>query len=94
MAEIVLGIASSHGPQLRMRPEVWRQYGDRGRQQATHWFAGKTYSFPELAELRASDHFERECTDEKFQRRFDACQAAIAHLGDTLRDTPPDVCIL
>ena len=94
MAEIVLGIASSHGPQLRMRPEVWRQYGDRGRQQATHWFAGKTYSFPELAELRASDHFERECTDEKFQRRFDACQAAIAHLGDTLRDTAPDVCIL
>ena len=94
MAEIVLGIASSHGPQLRMRPEVWREYGDRGRKQATHWYAGKTYTFEELAELRASDHFERECTDETFQRRFDACQAAIAHLGETLRTAAPDVCIL
>ena len=94
MAEIVLGMASSHAPQLEMPPEHWRAYGDRGRTQAVHWFEGKTYSFGELAELRAGEHFERECTDEKFQTRWDACQSAIAHLEQTLANVKPDVCII
>ena len=94
MAEIVLGMASSHAPQLEMPPEHWRAYGDRGRTQAVHWFAGNTYSFGELAELRAGEHFERECTDEKFQTRWDACQGAIGHLEGTLAAVKPDVCII
>ena len=94
MAEIVLGMASSHAPQLEMPPENWRTYGDRGRTQAVHWFEGKTYSFGELAELRAGEHFEKECTDEKFQTRWDACQSAIGHLEKTLAAVKPDVCII
>ena len=94
MAEIVLGMASSHAPQLEMPPEHWRAYGDRGRTQAVHWFEGNTYSFGELVELRAGDHFEKECTDEKFQVRWDACQSAIAHLEKTLAAVKPDVCII
>ena len=94
MAEIVLGMASSHAPQLEMPPETWRAYGDRGRSQEVHWFGGKTYSFGELVELRASEHFERECTDEKFETRFNACQQAITHLGQTLKEAAPDVCII
>jgi hypothetical protein len=77
-----------------MKPEQWRAYGDRGRTQAVHWYAGNTYSFGELAELRAGDHFEKECTDEKFAARFDACQQAIAHLGNTLANAAPDVSII
>lgn len=94
MAKVVLGMGSSHGPQLAMPPEQWRAYGDRGRTLAQHWFEGKTYSFEDLVELRAEDHFERECTDEKFQARFDACQAAIAHLAETLNRGAPDVCVM
>lgn len=94
MAKIVLGIASSHAPQLQMSPGNWRAYGDLNRTQPQHWFRGNTYSFPELAELRAVDHFERECTDEKFQARFDACQRAIAHLSQTLNRAAPDICVI
>ena len=94
MAKIVLGIGSSHAPQLEMPPETWRAYGDRGRSQPQHWFEGNTYSFGELVELRAADHFEKECTDEKFETRFNACQQAIAHLGQTLAKAAPDVCII
>lgn len=94
MAEIVLGLASSHAPQLEMPPEVWREYGDRGRTQAVHWFNGKKYSFGELVEARASDHFEKECTDEKFEARFNACQTAIAHLSETLAKAKPDVLVI
>ena len=94
MAEIVLGMASSHAPQLAMPPTQWAAHGERTRQMAEHWFEGRTYSYPELAALRASSHFERECTEEKFQARFDACQQAIAHLARTLDEVNPDVCII
>jgi hypothetical protein len=77
-----------------MPPENWRAYGDRGRKQAEHWYAGSTYSFGELAELRAGDHFEKECTDEKFETRYQACQQAIVHMSKTLADAKPDVCII
>jgi hypothetical protein len=94
MAKIVLGIGSSHAPQLAMPPDQWRAYGDRSRTQSQHWFQGSTYSFEQLVDLRREDHFENECTDEKFQNRFDACQKAIAHLGETLHRASPDVCII
>ena len=94
MAEIVLGIASSHAPQLEMPPGTWRAYGDRGRTLAKHWFEGNTYSFGELVELRAGDHFEKECTEEKFEKRFAACQTAIAHLSDTLEKAKVDVAVI
>ena len=37
MAEIVLGLGSSHAPQLEMPGNTWREYGDIGRKQAQHW---------------------------------------------------------
>ncbi len=94
MAKIVLGMASSHAPQLSMQPERWRAYGDRSRNQPEHWFEGKTYSFEELLDRRAEEHLDRECTDEKFRQRFDACQKAIAHLSVTLAKVKPDVAII
>jgi hypothetical protein len=94
MAKIVLGMASSHAPQLAMLPEHWRAYGDRSRTQPQHWFGGKTYTFDELVDARAEEHLDRECTDEKFRQRFEACQKAIAHLADTVAKVKPDVCII
>ena len=61
-----------------LTPDQWRAYGDRSRTQPQHWFNGKTYTFEELVDARAESHFDQECTDEKFQKRFDACQKAIA----------------
>jgi hypothetical protein len=87
-------MASSHAPQLAMPPDQWRSYGDRSRTQKEHWYNGKTYSFEELVDLRAESHFDQECTDAKFQARFDACQRAIAHLSDTLAKVKPDIAII
>jgi Catalytic LigB subunit of aromatic ring-opening dioxygenase len=94
MAEIVLGLGSSHAPQLEMPPNTWRVYGDLARTQPQHWYRGNTYSFPELVELRAADHFERECNEESFALRWDACQKAIDHLAQKLAKAAPDVCVL
>lgn len=94
MAKIVLGMASSHAPQLEMPPTRWRAYGDLSRTQPEHWFHGKTYSFPELVDARAEKHFEEECKDELFDKRYNACQKAITHLAETLAKVKPDVCVL
>jgi hypothetical protein len=77
-----------------MPPEQWRAYGDRARTQNGHWFRGKTYSFDELVDMRAENHFDQECTEDKFRMRFDACQRAIGHLADTVSKVKPDVCII
>jgi len=94
MAKIVLGMASSHAPQLEMPPENWLTYAELGRRSNEHWFAGKTYTFPELVEARKDDHFEREVNPEKFQKRWDACQTAIAHLAETLDRVSPDLVVI
>src|SRR3954452_19954976 len=87
-------MASSHAPQLAMPPNQWRAYGDRSRNQNAHWFNGKTYSFDDLVDLRAENHFDQELTEEKFQQRFDACQVAIHHLSDTVARIKPDIAII
>jgi hypothetical protein len=87
-------MASSHAPQLAMPPEQWRSYGDRSRNQKEHWFNGKTYGFEELVDVRAENHFDQECTDEKFRQRYEACQTAIRHLKDTVSRVKPDVAII
>jgi 3-O-methylgallate 3,4-dioxygenase len=94
MAEIVLGLGSSHAPQLEMPGNTWREYGDIGRKQAQHWFAGNTYSFGELAELRMGERIEKELNEETFATRFAACQTAIAHLSATLEKAKVDVAVI
>ncbi|HZT06401.1 MAG TPA: protocatechuate 3,4-dioxygenase [Chloroflexota bacterium] len=94
MAKIVLGIGSSHGPQLALPPTQWSRRAAADRQNPQLWFQGVTYSYPDLLELRGSKRFEAELDEEKAQRRFDACQRAIAHLADTLARTAPDVVVI
>ncbi|MEA2640489.1 MAG: 3-O-methylgallate 3,4-dioxygenase [Chloroflexota bacterium] len=94
MAQIVLGIGTSHAPQLRMPPEEWYRRANFDKQNPAMWFRGKTYDFPELVEERSDQHFERELTEEKAASRFAACQRALDHLGQTLERVSPDVCVI
>lgn len=95
MAEIVLGLASSHAPQLEMPGNTWREYGDLSRNpDSKHWFEGNRYSFGELAELRAGEHIEKELTEETFANRFASCQTAISHLGETLSNANADIVVI
>ena len=54
MAKIVLGVWTTHGPQLNTTPEQWmlRLPADRERK---HAYKGKTYSFDELVQLRRDE---------------------------------------
>jgi OH-DDVA oxygenase len=93
MAEIVLGIWTTHGPQLSTTPDQWmlRVRPDKKRK---HWFKGKQYSFDELAEMRRSENLAEKSSLEARTRNHAACQAAIAQVAAAWKEVKPDVCVV
>ncbi len=93
MADIVLGIGTSHGPMLSTPPDQWGQRvaADRKRE---HWFKGKPYGFDELVALRADEGLEDEITQDKWNARHAACRKAIATLAAVFADAKPDVAVI
>lgn len=93
MAKIVLGMASSHGPQLGMPPDQWWRRADADRRNPELWFHGRTYAFEDLVRERHNG-FEHELGPEKARARFDACQQAIETLASTLATSRPDLSVV
>src|ERR1700691_6247120 len=82
MAEIVLGIGTSHGPMLTTPWEQWDQRVNFDKKFGRHAFKDGTYNFDQLVKLRADKHFENEITREKWKSRYEECQSAISRLAD------------
>ena len=57
MAEIVLGIGTSHSPMLALLPSDWDLRTDADRAAPSHPYRGKSYTFDELYEVRSTDQF-------------------------------------
>lgn len=93
MAEIVLGIWTTHGPQLNTTPDEWmlRIPADRARK---HWYRGTLYEFDELVELRRDENLAARATLDERTRHYEACQAAIAQVADVWAEVKPDVCVI
>lgn len=93
MANIVLGMWSTHGPILNTTPEEWmlRVINDK---RIPHWFQGGQYSFDELVALRKDEHFEEQFTLDERTRRHALCQAGIARLAEIWKEIKPDVAVI
>jgi len=93
MARIVLGLFTTHGPQLNTTPDQWllRVPVDRAR---NHWFKGRSLSFEELVELRREERLAERSTLEAMTRSHAACQAAIERVADVWAEVDPDVCVI
>jgi OH-DDVA oxygenase/3-O-methylgallate 3,4-dioxygenase len=93
MAEIVLGLWTTHGPQLNTTPEQWmlRVPADKARK---HWFKGEVYPFDDLVEMRKGEYLAAQTTLEARTRHHEACQAAIAAVGKIWSDIRPDCCVI
>ena len=76
MADVVLGIGSSHGPLLSTPPEQWDLRAKADRENKNHWFRGKTYDYPALLQERAPG-FAQEIGLEKRHERFVQCRSAL-----------------
>src|ERR1051325_6633366 len=93
MAEIVLGMGTSHGPLLSTPPEQWdlRAKADRANKQ--HYFRGKTYDYESLLRERAPG-FGAQIDVETRRDRYGRCQRALDAVGKKFKDTAPDAFVI
>lgn len=94
MAKIVLGVGSSHGPQLHLPADQWWRRADADKKSRGLWFRGQQYPFADLATARQTEVEKFDLTPETARERFDACQAAIKSLSDTVARVRPDVMVI
>lgn len=94
MADITLGMWTSHGPTLSTTPEQWLIRVAADKRNPTLPFRCKNYAFDELAELRGSEKLNEQCTLEQRTLRHERCQKAIQVMADKFREISPDVCVI
>jgi hypothetical protein len=94
MAEIVLGIGTSHGPMLTTPPQQWGERVKADRNNPEHHFKGNTFGFDELVALRAGEGLAAQITPDVWEQRHAACQAAIARLADVFASAKPDIAVI
>jgi hypothetical protein len=93
MAEIVLGIGSSHGPLLSTPPEQWELRAKADRENKGHWYRGKTYDYQALLKERAPG-FAAEVDVETRRERFAKCRVALEALGNKFNEVSPDAVVI
>jgi hypothetical protein len=93
MADIVLGIGSSHGPLLSTPPEQWDLRARADRENKSHWYRGKIYDYESLLSERAPG-FADEISLETRRNRFAQCRQALALLGKKFNEVSPDAVVI
>ncbi|SPS01152.1 protocatechuate 3,4-dioxygenase [Cupriavidus taiwanensis] len=93
MAEIVLGMGTSHGPMLVTPPHTWgsRLPDDRRN---LHHYQGRTWTFDELVRQRASEKLAAQITPEVWEARHARCMQAIERMSQVLAEARPDVAVI
>jgi len=87
MAEIVIGIGTSHSPQLSIRAKDWAKLlGDKDK-------TDPRLDYQALLQ-KAKPGLDKELTEDKFRERDEACLAGIKVLGDALKAAKPDVVVV
>jgi 3-O-methylgallate 3,4-dioxygenase len=97
LADIVLGIASSHTPQLSSGVDMWPDHADRdrrvGEQPRLIGKDGEYHSYDEIL-TNAAPGMVLQLTEEIWQDKYRRCQAAIAGLSERLAKADPDIAIV
>ena len=94
MAEIVYAFGCSHGPLLVTPPGEWDLRANVDRKNPALWYRDRTYTFPELAQLRKDDHFENQNTLEVRTERFNRCQTQLDELARRSQAEDFDVLVI
>jgi len=93
MADIVLGIGTSHGPMLVTETETWgaRLPADFVAQ---HPWRGALWSYEQLVEARKDEGLAGQITREAWDERQMRCQTAIERLADIYEAAAPDIAVI
>jgi len=95
MAEIVLGIGTSHTPLLSLPPELWAEYAqnDRRNPELLAPPDATAMTYDEL-EQHVSSRYAAVATPEHFHEQHARAQQAIATLEQTLNEAAPDTVVI
>ncbi|HYK70838.1 MAG TPA: hypothetical protein VEV45_23055 [Streptosporangiaceae bacterium] len=97
MAEIVVGIASSHTPQLSSGVDMWPDHADRdrrvGEQARLLGKDGEYHSYDEIL-TSVGPGVAEQLTDETWQGKYRRTQDAIATLALRLSKAQPDIAVV
>ena len=95
MAEIVVGLGTSHSPMLTLDHKDWLTYaeGDKRNPELVAPPDGLVFSYEELVE-RTDPAIAQGITPEKFEAQHNQIQSAIDTLKQTLADVKPDVTVI
>ncbi len=86
MAKIVLGLGTSHSPQLSVRANQWSLMREKDERDPRMDYQGLL--------KRAKAGIDEELTESKMQERDDSCLWAIGELGRMLKEARPDVVVI
>ncbi len=93
MARPVIGIGTSHGPQLVTDPRDWPQRVIADRRNR-HFHHGTEYAFDELVTMRRATDWAPQITEAEWRRKHGVCQGRIEALADRLRAARPSLAVI
>lgn len=94
MAEIVLGMWTTHGPTLSTTPDEWLLRLPADHQNKAHPFRGGRYDFETLVAMRKDEGLAFKSSSEERIRRHGLCREAIEKMADIYAAAKPDVVII
>jgi hypothetical protein len=96
MAEIVLGIGTSHTPMLTLPAPLWSSYAQRDARNPELAFPpeGHVMSYKEALERVPAGARARYGSAEPYGAQASACQRALDELSSSLRGVKPDITIV
>ena len=96
MAEIVLGLGTSHTPMLTLPPELWASYATRDASNPELAFPphGHVMSYEEALKVVPAEVRARYKGSEPYAKQAEACQRALDELSATLKRVNPDITII
>jgi 3-O-methylgallate 3,4-dioxygenase len=86
MAQVVIGVGTSHSPQLSVRASQWQLLREKDEKDPRLDYQGLLQ--------RARNGLATELSAEKFRQRDEACLSAVSALGDALRGANPDIVVV
>jgi hypothetical protein len=93
MAQLVLGIGTSHSPMLNATVEEWGRFAAREPTLKLLDREGRPASYAALV-AQAAGRFDRECSVEKFAARHALAQASLDRISQEIRDAKLDALIV
>jgi hypothetical protein len=96
MAEIVLGLGTSHTPMLTLPAELWSSYAqnDQKNQELAFPPHGLVMSYQEGLTARDPEARAKFRGTEPYAAQAEACQRALDELSSTLRAVNPDITVI